>query len=146
MTNTYPDNAFLGTPKYFAAFGTDSSGGISDLFYTIAPSADRPYQVFVRGLARLPSLFSFAGTPQTNSASTFISTNMPDLLLMASMIFVSAHQRNFSSAGSDPQMPVNYEQQYTTLLKAASIEEMRKRFHSIGGSAETPSLATASTK
>jgi hypothetical protein len=57
------------------------------------------------------------------------------------MIFISAYQRNFSSSGSDPQMPINYETQYQTLLKGAAGEEIRKRFRSIGGSPEAPSAA-----
>jgi hypothetical protein len=143
----YDDSTITGAPRYFAPLGgDDASDGLTSLLFMIGPYPDKAYSITVTGMKRAASLFRFGGTPQTNTGVTFISTYLPDLLLMASMIFVSAHQRNFSSAGSDPQMPVNYEQQYQTLLKTASIEEMRKRFHSIGGSSETPSLATASTK
>lgn len=140
MQSVYDDSAVTGVPRYFAPLGGDDiTDGLTSMLFLIGPYPDQAYSITVTGMTRATSLAQYVGTPQV----TFISTYLPDLLLMASMVFISAHQRNFSAAGSDPQMPVNYEQQYQTLLKTVSIEEMRKRFHSIGGSSETPSLATA---
>ena len=59
---------------------------------------------------------------------TFISTYLPDLLVIASMVYVSGYQRNWSSTSDDPQMAVNYEKQYQTLLKGALVDVAQKRF------------------
>jgi hypothetical protein len=72
--------------------------------------------------------------------TTFISLYLPDLLIMASMIYIAAYQRNFSSAmGNDPQMPITYETQYQTLLKSAMEEEARKKFESVGWTSQSAS-------
>jgi hypothetical protein len=62
---------------------------------------------------------------------------------MASMIYVSAYQRNFGRANDDPQMAVSYESQYQALLKSAIVEEARKQFQSSGWASESP--ATVAT-
>ena len=53
------------------------------------------------------------------------------------MIYISAYQRNFSSAmGNDPQMPITYETQYQALLKSALSEENRKKFEAAAWSSQ----------
>ena len=92
----------------------------------LGPWPDTVYSVQVVGTIRPASMSS---TNQT----TFISLYLPDLLIMASMVYISAYQRNFSGmAANDPQMPVSYESQYQTLLKGAMVEEARKKFQSTG--------------
>lgn len=120
-----------GVPQYFVPF--------NDNLYYVAPTPDQSYTVEVVGTYRPNSL-------SATNLTTFISLYLPDLFIMASMIYVSAYQRNFSSAsGNDPQMPVTYETQYQTLLKGATVEEARKKFESSGWSAQSPSpVATPS--
>lgn len=120
-----------GVPKYFVPFN-------DNLFY-LAPTPDQAYTVEVVGTYRPNSL-------SATNPTTFISLHLPDLFIMASMIYVSAYQRNFSSSsGNDPQMPVTYETQYQTLLKGATIEEARKKFESSGWSSQGPTpVATPS--
>jgi hypothetical protein len=66
---------------------------------------------------------------------------------MASMVYISAYQRNFSSAmANDPQMPVNYEMQYMTLLKGAMSEENRKKFESVAWSSQSASPFSTPTR
>jgi hypothetical protein len=80
----------------------------------------------------------------STNPTTFISINLPDLFVMASMIYISAYQRNFSSAmGNDPQMPVTYETQYQTLLRNAITEENRKKFEAAAWSSQ--SVSTTAT-
>lgn len=139
----YPDPAYVGVPKYFTPIGADiASAGATYHIYAIMPKLDQPYKAYVVGTARAPSLF-LKKTSEASSGTTFISSQLPDLLLMASMVFLSAYQRNFNSAGSDPQMPINYETQYQTLLKGAMTEEMRRRFSMVPGSSDAPSPASA---
>ena len=67
--------------------------------------------------------------------------NYPDLLIMASMIYVSLYQRNFSAAAgaNDPMMAGSYEAQYQTLLKGAVELENRKKFRGSAWSSQSQS-------
>jgi hypothetical protein len=71
---------------------------------------------------------------------------LPDLFIMASMIYISAYQRNFGRANDDPQMAVTYESQYMALLKAADLEENRKKFEAAAWSSQEPSISATSTR
>ena len=120
-----------GVPQYFAPFN-------DDLFY-LGPAPDAAYTVEIVGTQRPASM-------SASNQTTFISLYLPDLFIMASMIYIAAYQRNFSSAsGNDPQMPVTYETQYQALLKGAMVEEARKKFESSGWTSLSPSaVATPS--
>ena len=64
---------------------------------------------------------------------------------MASMIYISAYQRNFGRMSDDPTMAQSYEGQYQVLLRAAITEENRKKFAaSAWSSMSTPIAATPS--
>ena len=83
----------------------------------------------------------------TSTTSTFISLNLPDLLVMASMVYISAYQRNFSGMSSnDPNMPISYEQQYKTLLESAGVEEARKKFQASAWSSMSPAPVATPTR
>jgi len=79
------------------------------------------------------------GYAANGNNSNFISTYLPDMFIAASMIYIGGYQRNFSTTGADPQMPVNYEQQYQALLKGAMVEEYRKKFQSSAWGSQSPS-------
>jgi len=90
----------------------------------------------------LPSAYgnpTAIGTANNGDNSNFISTYLPDMMIAASMIYVSGYQRNFSMSGADNQMPVNWEQQYQALLKGAMVEEYRKKFQSAAWGSQSPS-------
>jgi len=128
----YPQGSTQGLPQYFAPF--------NDNLMLVAPIPDQAYTFTVVGTQRFPTLSS------TNT-STFISQYLPDVFIMASMVYISAYQRNFTSASSnDPQMAVTYESQYQTLLKGAMVEEARKKFEASGWTSQSPSLAASPTR
>lgn len=120
----WTSNANASVPQYFAM--------IDDHTMQLGPFPDTKYYFEIIGTYR----------PATLSASnptTFISQYLPDLFLMASMVYVSGYQRNFSgTTANDPQMPVNYEMQYQTLLKSAVVEEARKKFQSSAWASQSP--------
>jgi len=121
-----------GLPKYYAPFN-------DNLFY-LGPVPDQSYTVEMVGTYRPASL-------SATNLTTFISLYLPDLFIMASMIYVSAYQRNFSSSSSnDPQMPVTYETQYQTLLKGAEVEEARKKYEASGWSSQGPTPVATPTR
>jgi hypothetical protein len=91
------------------------------------------------------------GTYRPNSLSstnttTFISLYLPDVFIMASMIYISAYQRNFGRANDDPQMAVSYESQYQALLKSALVEEARKTFEASGWSSQAPATVASPSR
>jgi hypothetical protein len=143
----FDDSTFVATPQYFAPYGGDAStGGDTSLNFLVGPAPDQSYQLLVTGTTRAPSLFKYANTVLAPTATTFISAFLPDLLLMASMVFISAYQRNFSASADDPNMAINYEKTYQTLLKGAMGEELRKRFRASAWSSEAPSPAATSVR
>lgn len=77
---------------------------------------------------------------------TFISEYLPDLLIMASMVYISAYQRNFGRQSDDPQMAQSYENQYQLLLRSAGVEEARKKFEAGGWSSQSPSSVATPTR
>jgi len=68
------------------------------------------------------------------------------VFIMASMIYISAYQRNFGRANDDPQMAITYESQYQALLKSAMMEENRKKFEAAAWSSQSPSTAATPTR
>ncbi len=94
----------------------------------LGPWPDAAYVVEVVGTQRPTPLSS-------SNPTTFLSTNLPDLLIAASMVFLSGFMRNFGSQADDPKMAASWNQQYDALKSSAETEEFRKR---LMGSAWTP--------
>jgi len=144
LQNTYGSAADTGVPQYFAAYGAVGEGN-SDLTqsFLVGPTPAAAYQAALTGLTRLQTLAVNATTLLADTGTTFISSWLPDLLIQASMIYISQYQRNFGPAANDPQMGPTYELQYQTLLKGAQVEEARKNFEASGwGPLATPIAAT----
>ena len=121
---SWPSATNAGVPSYFAM--------IDERTFSLGPWPDDAYTLEIIGTIR----------PETLSASnttTFISQYLPDLFLMASMIFISGYQRNFGRQSDDPQMAQSYESQYQALLRGATVEEYRRKFASSGWTSMSPS-------
>ena len=127
-------------PQYFAPFGGSAN---SNWTFLVGPYPDSSYTVEIIGTYRPSSLGD--GTNGTTT-TTFISLYLPDLFIMASMIYISAYQRNFGRANDDPQMAVTYEAQYQALMKGAITEEYRKKFESAAWSSKSLSPIAAPTR
>lgn len=120
-----------GLPKYYAPFNDD--------LFLFGPVPDQSYPVEIVGVYRPDSL-------SATNTTTFISLYLPDLLIMASMIYISAYQRNFGRANDDPQMAVSYESQYQALLKGAVVEEARKKQESSGWASMSPATVASPSR
>ena len=146
LQNVYGTSSVTGPPTFFAPMGGDAStGGLTSQIFTVGPYPDANYALTIIGLVRLPSLYAqSANGTLAASGTTWISTFLPDLLIMASMIYISAYQRNWGRQSDDPQMAQSYEAQYKALLTSAEVEERRKKFSARAWTAETTSpVATA---
>lgn len=144
IQNCYGGLFKAGNPKYFAMYGdTFGDGANTSVNVLLGPPPNQAFPVRVTGVIRMPSLYQYAVAGPADTSYTYISQWLPDLLLMASMIFISAYQRNFSATADSKDMPVNYEQQYRTLLAGAIGEENRKKQMGSGWSGySTPATAT----
>lgn len=144
----YGSAALIGQPQYFCPF--------DDYTFLVGPYANATYTVEIIGTFRPYSLGPgttsdpvYPAYPNGNNTvtTTFISLYLPDLFIMASMIYIAAYQRNFSSAlGNDPQMPITYETQYQALLKSAMEEESRKKFEAAAWSSQGTSKFATPTR
>jgi hypothetical protein len=120
-----------GVPKYFVPF--------NDNVFLFGPVPNQNYSVEIVGTYRPASL-------SVSNTETFISKYLPDLFIMASMIYISGYQRNFGRANDEPQMAVTYESQYQALLKGAAVEEARKKFEASAWSSQSPSPVATPTR
>jgi len=127
----YGSASYRGQPKYFAPF--------NETLFFVGPTPDTDYYVEVVGTVRPAPLSETVTT-------TFISQYLPDLLIMASMVYISAYQRNFGRQSDDPQMAQSYETQYQTLLRSAGVEEARKKFEGPAWSSQSPSPISSPTR
>jgi len=126
----YGASSYTGVPQYFVPF--------NDNLFLVGPYPDQNYYVEIVGTFRPASL-------SVSTPTTFISLYLPDVMIMASMVYVSAYQRNFGRMSDDPAMAQSYEGQYQALLKGAGVEEARKKFEASGWSSQSPSpVATPS--
>lgn len=135
VTTVYPANNNAGVPTYFAMLDQSTM-----LF---GPWSDNTYLVEIVGTVRPQSLGD--GTNNTTN-TTFISLYLPDLMIMATMIYISGYQRNFGRQSDDPQMAQSYESQYQALLKGAMVEEARKKFQAGGWTSMTPAIIASPTR
>ena len=134
MDTVYASPSATGVPQWMAMLTQNTA--------LIAPWPDANYSVEIVGTVRPDSL-------SASNTTTFVSTYLPDLFLMASMVFISGYQRDFALGASQPNdagMPINYETQYQTLLKSALVEEARKKFEAGAWSSMSPAVAATPTR
>lgn len=147
IQNVWGDSTATGTPLDFAMYGGDqTTGGNTFNNILFGPYSDANYTINVMGTQRPPSLYLNATLSLADTATTFISQFLPELLIMASMIYVTMYQRNFGMVSNDPQMGSSYELQYGNLLKGALVEEARKKFQASGWSSMSPALVATPSR
>jgi hypothetical protein len=140
LQNVWGSSGSPGTPELFAVYGGDAASG-GEIYQNVmfGPWADTSYTVILTGTIRAEPLSS------TNT-TTYISVYLPDLMIMASMIYVSAYQRNFGRMNDDPQMAQSYESQYQALKAGAMVEESRKKFQAAAWSSMAPAPIASPTR
>lgn len=131
LNTVYSSLSGASVPEYFAMI--DQSNMI------VGPWPNNNYTVEIVGTIRPASL-------SASNTETFISLYLPDLMIMASMIYVSGYQRNFGRQSDDPAMAQSYESQYQALLKGAIVEEYRKKFEFGAWSSMSPAVVATPTR
>lgn len=122
----YPSAASsnCGQPEFFAR--------ITDTQIVFGPTPDQPYGTEIVATVR-PNPLS------ASNSSTWLSQNVPELLLAAAMIFASGYMRNFGSQADDPKMAQSWEGQYNNLLKSMNVDSLRMKFQSQQWTSQAPS-------
>lgn len=144
IQNVYGGPGGQGTPRYFAMVGDDFGDG-ADSFNNVylGPTPNFAYSIRVTGTIRTPSLYKYATFGVADTEYTYISSYYPDMLIMASLIYISAFQRNFGPTSDTPESGMTYEKQYQALRLGAIEEENRKKQMGSGWSSySTPTSAT----
>ena len=147
IQNCYGGATSAGPPKYFAMYG-DNFGDEQDSYTNIylGPAPNFGYSLRVTGTCRSPSLYNNAEAGIADTGYTYISAYFPDLLVMASMIYLSAFQRNFSATSDSPDMGQTYEKQYQALRLGAIGEENRRKQQGSGWTAYSTPVSATSTR
>lgn len=127
----YPSGSSAAVPQYF--------GMVDQSKVTLGPWPDAVYLLELVGTYRPDSI-------SATNKTTFISLYLPDLFIMASMVYISGYQRNFGRANDDPQMAVTYESQYKGLLQGAMVEEARKKFQSSAWASMSPAVVASPSR
>jgi hypothetical protein len=131
LDNLWPSSSGAGVPTMFAM--------LNDTDIIVGPWPLAAYTAEIVGTVRFDTL-------SASNTTNFISLYLPDLLLMASMIFISGFQRNFGRQSDDPAMAISYEQQYKALLTGATVEAFRAKFQSGGWTSLSPSPIASSSR
>jgi len=140
IQNVYGTGSTQGLPQYFAVYGGDSATtGLTSQNMIVGPIPDSTYSVRLTGTVRSAPL-------SATNTQTYISVYLPDMMIMASMIYISAYQRNFGRLNDDPAMAQTYESQYQGLLKSAMVEENRKKFESAAWTPYSPAPFASPTR
>ena len=140
IQNVYGTGSATGLPQYFAVYGGDSATtGLTSQNMIVGPIPDLNYAIRLTGTVRSAPL-------SATNTQTYISVYLPDMFIMASMIYISAYQRNFGRLNDDPAMAQTYESQYQSLLKSAMVEENRKKFESAAWTSYSPAPFAAPTR
>ena len=147
VLTVWPSTSTPGPPKVVALQGGDATTqGLTGTILIFGPPPDAPYQVNCIGESRAPTLASYATTADAATKSTWIATWLPDLLVVACMIYVSAYQRDFGRQSDDPQMAQSYEAQYQALLDGANKQEFQRRWEADAWSALAKSPVATPTR
>jgi hypothetical protein len=144
IQNCYSGLASAGTPQYYAMYG-DNFGTPAFAFNNVllGPPPNFAYPIRVTGLIKIPSLFNYATAGVADTQFTYISAYYPDMLIMASMIYISAFQRNFSATSDSADMGMTYEKQYQALRLGGVQDENERNLEGSSWTAYmTPTSAT----
>lgn len=131
LDNFWPSKQGAGVPVKFALLGQ-----FNILF---GPWPDANYSLELVGTTRPVPL-------SASNTETFISLQLPHLFVAASMVYISAYQRNFGRMSDDPQMAVSWESYYKSMLGSSSVEEARKKFEGPAWTSKSPAIAASPTR
>lgn len=117
----WPSTTGATVPQYFAYLSQNTQTSPAPTQIIFGPWPDTTYRVEVIGKIQ-PATLSVSNT------TTWISENLPELMIAACMIHFAGFMKNYGGQSDDPKMAQSWEQQYSILLAGAGVYEARKRF------------------
>lgn len=99
-------------PEYYAR--------LSDIELILGPTPDQAYGTEVIATTRPVPL-------SASNSSTWLSANVPELMVAAGMIFAAGHMRDFGAQSDNPQMAQSWENQYGALMKEMKVDALRMK-------------------
>ncbi len=130
VTMIYPSatSSNCGEPEFFAR--------ITNQQLILGPTPDQAYGTEIIATIR-PSPLS------ASNSSTWITQNLPEVMVAATMVFMSGYMRDFGAQADNPQMAQSWEGQYQQLLGTAKTDSSRQKFQSDAWTSDQPApLAT----
>jgi hypothetical protein len=121
----YPSAASNTGVPLFAAMASDSQ-------LLLGPPPSAGYTMEVVGTIQPTPLSS-------GNSTTFLTLNLPDLFVAASMVFGSGYMRDFGAQADNKEMSGSWESQYQTLFQSANTEALRQKYQSGGWTHAQPS-------
>lgn len=121
----YPSGASsnCGQPEFF--------NRVTDTLLTFGPTPDQAYNTQIVATVR-PNPLS------ASNSSTWLTQNVPELMIAASMVFLSGYMRNYGAQADDPRMSQSWETQYQTLLASQKTDTLRMKFMSDAWTSQQP--------
>jgi hypothetical protein len=113
-----------GVPTYFAR--------VTDTQIMFGPTPDQAYGTEVVATIRPAPL-------SASNSSTWLTQNVPELMVAAAMIFFSGYMRDFGAQSDNPQMAQSWESQYKALLGSMNVDALRMKFQSNAWTSQQPS-------
>lgn len=98
----------------------------------VAPAVTATLNMAVTGNQRFTEL-------SPSNMTNFLTLYVPDLYIALSLVWLAGWQRDYGMSSEDPQKAISWEGVYMKLLASASVEEVRKKFESVGWSPRLPS-------
>lgn len=138
---TQPPLTWVSKAALDAMYPDDHAVGNPSIPQWVAPYAENQIIVGPAPAAAYPVTVYGTQDPATLSAdntTTFISTELPDLMLAAEMIDVSAWLRLFSAMSEDPAQAISWTGEYEKLKGQANIEALRLKVQGAGWSYRQP--------
>lgn len=105
---------------------------LTDTAAIVAPTPDQNYTAEVTGVFRPTPL------AQNAAATSYLTLNLPDLFIAASMIYWAGVMKDYGAQTDDPKLAQSWSNQYEVLKKGAAVESARQRAQSAGWSPYTP--------
>lgn len=115
IDNVWPNEATTAVPTYDNAYFTMKT----DQVVIVCPTPPAAYVAEITGTWR-PAPMS------ATNPTTWLGTNVPDLLFIACMLEVSAWMRDFGATSGDPALAMTWTQRYEQ-AKASALEEENRR-------------------
>lgn len=106
-------------------------GMITDQTVIFGPPPGAAFAVEVVGTIK-PDPLSASNT------TTYLTLQLPDLFLAASMVFLSGYMRNYGAQAQEPGMSQSWETQYQTLKASVALQDAQQKFASASWASKAP--------